>query len=677
MVRVFSFIFLILVDLPSYAQQDSIAQLNEIVISVNRDAASMRDLPYAVNRLDQKKLQQNLSRTLPEALSGTAGLFIQKTNHGGGSPFIRGLTGNQALMLVDGIRLNNSIFRYGPNQYLTLVDPYNVERIEVLKGTGSVQYGSDAMTGVINVITPDLSFSNSPNWSAKILQRVTSDRMEFTTRPQLIFSDKRIAFSVAAGYKNFGDLKGGDTTGFQRPSGYSEQNIDLQFKADLGKNWIMKLVYQDLKQIDVPVYHKYVLENFSRNSSDPLQRSMGYIKFEKRFDKGALKKIDHFISYQNIAENRYSIKKNSSLLRKESDRAATTGMGSILHFQFNGWWNMNAGWEWYADRIRSARQDRNEMNGLEFSLRGLYPDDATYTNKAVYILNQIRLGKLSIDAGTRYNAYTARIFDSSLGRIQLDPSALVFQAGVNYRLTNDLTVFANLTEGFRAPNIDDLGTLGIVDFRYELPAYDLKPERSLNKELGIRYHTKILNTSFSLFQTDLKGLITRVKTGATSSGYDVYKKLNVDKGFIRGWEMQIDLKPCRNVLLSGMASYLYGQSLSRDQPLRRIPPFNTRMSFQYNYVSGTMGIVYDHADPQRRLEAGDKADNRIPVGGTPGFNIVNAFVSRELKNITMSLYLSNIFNADYRTHGSGINGMGRALSFSVLWNPKFSKQNSK
>lgn len=663
------FFISILLTADSHAQKDSVTQLSDIVVTANRTDTRIKDLPYAVNRVDQKILQRNLSRTIPEALNGIAGLFIQKTNHGGGSPFIRGLTGNQALVLVDGIRLNNSIFRYGPNQYLTLVDPYVVDRIEVLKGSGAVQYGSDAMTGVINVITPELGFTKESKWSTKVLQRMTSDRMEFTLRPQLNFSGKRFSFSLGAGNKNFGDLKGGDTTGFQRPSGYREQNIDLNLKADLGKGWVLKVAYQGLKQLNVPVYHKYVLENFSRNNSEPLYRSMGYAKLEKKYDKGWLQKADHFISHQEIAETRFTAKKGSSLLRKESDRVGTIGLGSVFHFSFNNWWKANAGWEWYGDKINSSRSDQNESTGVVIPSRGLYPNRSSYHNKAIYALHHFSFGKLNIDAGTRYNAYAASIYDTTLGKIKLDPAAWVFQGGINYAFTDRLNLFLNLTEGFRAPNIDDLGTLGIVDFRYEVPAYDLKPERSLNKEIGFRYQSNKLIGSFSLFQTDLKGLITRIKTADRISGYDVYKKMNVDKGFIRGWEMQVDVRPMRNLLVSGMATHLYGQSLTKDQPLRRIPPFNARMTVQYENKSGNIGLVFDHADPQRRLEAGDKADNRIPAGGTPGFNVLNAYVSKEIKKITLGLYLSNIFNVDYRTHGSGINGMGRAVSLSFVWTP--------
>lgn len=164
-------------------------------------------------------------------------------------------------------------------------------------------------------------------------------------------------------------------------------------------------------------------------------------------------------------------------------------------------------------------------------------------------------------------------------------------------------------------------------------------------------------------------MITRLKTGASISGYEVYRKVNTDNGFIRGWETQFEMKPFRNFFITGMATNLFGQSISRNEPLRRIPPFNTRLSLAYEKNTTMVGCVFDHADPQRRLESGDKADNRIPSGGTPGFNVLNAFVSKEMKKLTLCLYLSNIFNVDYRTHGSGINGMGRAVSLTVVWNP--------
>jgi outer membrane receptor protein involved in Fe transport len=160
--------------------------------------------------------------------------------------------------------------------------------------------------------------------------------------------------------------------------------------------------------------------------------------------------------------------------------------------------------------------------------------------------------------------------------------------------------------------------------------------------------------------------ISRIKTPAAIAGYDVYTKVNLDKALIRGWEVQASVEPLKGLQLAASGTSLFGESITKTQPLRRIPPFNSRMSVGYTRGNFSAGLIYDHASPQRRLEAGDKSDNRIPAGGTPGFNLLNAYAGFEKGFLTTRLYFSNIFNTDYRTHGSGINGMGRAISLTTI-----------
>ncbi|MFM9020939.1 MAG: TonB-dependent receptor plug domain-containing protein, partial [Sediminibacterium sp.] len=239
------------------AQQDTIPTLQEVIVKTSRMNANGKFIPFSYAILDSSQLVKQNGRTVPELLDGTAGVFVQKTSHGGGSPFVRGLTGNQNLILIDGIRLNNAIFRFGPNQYATLIDPLTVERMEVIKGTGSVQYGSDAMGGVINIITRSPEFFSTPRWSGNVNVRLTSSAMESSFRPQLNYSSSRFAFQVSGGYNDFGDLRGGDTTGFQRPSGYLQQSLETKAKWDAGKGWLIIAGLQGVKQQMVPLYHKY------------------------------------------------------------------------------------------------------------------------------------------------------------------------------------------------------------------------------------------------------------------------------------------------------------------------------------------------------------------------------------------------------------------------------------
>ena len=204
---------------------ETINLLSEIeVVSASRRNTSSLKLPFASSILSRPSQSDNIPRSTPESLSIIPGVFVQKTNHGGGSPFIRGLTGNQTLLLVDGIRMNNSTFRYGPNQYLNTVDPFSIDKIEVLRGSGSVQYGSDAIGGVIQVFTKDPGFSESKNFKGSVSARYGSGSMEKSGSSEFVYSSSKLVFSGVLGLKNFGDLIGGDTTGRQSPSGYSESD---------------------------------------------------------------------------------------------------------------------------------------------------------------------------------------------------------------------------------------------------------------------------------------------------------------------------------------------------------------------------------------------------------------------------------------------------------------------
>jgi outer membrane receptor protein involved in Fe transport len=643
-----------------------VRQMEEVVVTATRSEAALAQLPYAVQVLTRRDLRRQPSRTVPEALAGLPGVFIQKTNHAGGSPFVRGLTGNQTLLVVDGIRLNNSIFRYGPNQYLTLVDPEWADRIEVVKGTGSVQYGTDAMTGVVHILTRTPSFRTDPLWKARVGGRLATSGIEQGLRPELEYSGKRVALLAGASFRRFGDLLGGDSTGFQRPSGYAERSFDAKLRADLGRGWTATASFQHLQQSGVPVYHRYVLEGFAVNTSDPIGRGFGYLRAEKSIQSPIPMRLNLFAAWQRLSEERQSRRGGSKVLRTESDRARTISWGADLFLSFSPHWTSNTGVEAYADRVSSTRVDRDLELDIPTSLRGLYPDGARYLQASAYSLHHLRFGRLSVEAGTRYSLYRARITDRTLGGVEVRPDALVFQAGADYRLGERLHIFVHASEGFRAPNIDDLGTLGIVDFRYERPAYDLRPEKSLNAEVGLRHVGTRFSAQASAFRTTLRDLITRIKTAEVVSGYDVYVKRNVDRGFIEGWELQAEGRPGKGWLVSGNATYLYGQSVTRDEPLRRIPPFTARLSVEYARDGWRAGVMHDHAGAQRRLEAGDKSDNRIPKGGTPGFNLLHAQVSRDLGRVSLRMHLVNLLNADYRTHGSGINGQGRSLLLSAV-----------
>ena len=656
----------------AYAQEDTVVKsLNEVIVTPNRTIQKEAVVPYTVKSVDRKQLNQFNPRTTPEALMGMNGVFVQKTNHGGGSAFVRGLTGNQTLILVDGIRLNNSTFRYGPNQYLNTVDAFTIQKIEVARGTGSVQYGTDALGGVIHVLSkePLLKRSNDDGIkkiSATAIVKFMSGNMEQTSRAEMNYSSKGFAAIVGATGRDFGDMIGGDTTGKQSPTGYKEFAYDVKLKFKLNEHVQLTTAHYFLQQKHVPVYHKVLLENFAINEMDPQQRMLSYAKLSINNRNRLVRTIDLILSHQQSVEGRNSRKNGSTVLRKEKDKVGTVGFTVDVLSEFTKIWTASSGIELYHDKVNSSRQDINQSTGSKAGLRGLYPDESKYGNYSLFSLHHFKLKDFHINVGLRYNMFDISIADTTLGNVNIRPSALVGNAAVSYSINKYHHLFASFSSGYRAPNIDDMGTLGIVDFRYEVPAAYLLPEKSFNYEAGYKYRSKKVTATANFFYMQLKQLITRVKQeGEVINGYNVYKKENTEQAFIRGAEAEMDWQVLKNWNVNAGFAYVFGQNTTKHEPLRRMPPFNGKVLSTYKLNRWFAAAELWFAAKQDRLAQGDKDDNRIPKGGTPGFRVMNLYAGYELKHLKFNTGLQNLFNTDYRTHGSGINGYGRSIWLNI------------
>lgn len=645
--------------------------LKEVIVTATRQKTNTINLPFSVNRISSNEIQAAGFRTAPESLTGATGVFVQKTNHGGGSPFVRALTGNQNLLLLDGIRINNSTYRYGPNQYFNTIDLFSISNIEVVRGTGSVQYGSDAMGGVIQVFSKGASFNTKNSWSGSVLGKIVSGNMEYTGRVELDYESKNFAFHIGGSSRNFGDLIGGDTTGVQSPSGYKEQAYDFQAKWKLKNESIITIASQQLIQKDVPLYHRVKLENFAFYNFAPQLRGLHYAKIEIPGKSQLFSKTTVTASIQHTKEIRSYLKNGSANKFEETDKVKTLGLTAQIDSKFSNHWTAISGIEWYHDQVNSNKQQIGVTTGTVLTQRGLYPDNASNANLSVYSLHQYNLHKFQINAGLRYNSFAIKIKDTAaganqLGEVTVKPSSLVANFSLLYLLGNNQSIYGSFSTGYRAPNIDDMGTLGLVDFRYEVPAYGLKPEKSYNTELGYRLQGKRFHTSIALFYMQLKDLVTRVQVpGQQIGGYNVYIKENSQESFIRGVELDVAYQLSKSWILKAGYSQAYGQNTSKNEPMRRVPPINGQIQLKYHYKTWTASIENLFASKQDRLAQGDKDDNRIPLGGTPGWNLVNVYAGYGIGKVQINTALINVFNIDYRMHGSGINGAGRNICLSL------------
>jgi outer membrane receptor protein involved in Fe transport len=626
------------------------------------------NLPYSLVQKNAASIKFGNYRTTPEALMGSSGVFVQKTNHGGGSAIIRGLTGNQTLLMLDGVRLNNATFRYGPNQYLNNIDLYTIDQIEVSKGTGSVEYGSDAIGGVIHLHSYRPMYNQKKTWNSSTTLKYLGQDMEKTARATVQYSQKNFAIQSGITLRNFGDLVGGKNVGVQSPSGYDETGVNTIARIQLNKAGEITISSRFFIQKDVPIYHKVLLESFKVNKIAKQERNIQSIQWEKNLSSKYLSKIKVTQSFQYSNEERESNKLNNVIYKYEIDQVSSNGTSVDLYSNPTKNWQINSGIDYNADKIKSALIDKNLTTGVSVNKRGLYPNNSSYKSFSVFNLHKIDLKKWHIEAGLRYNRFGIQLTDTSIGQVNINPSALVGNAGISYKLNTTNLVYASLSSGYRAPNIDDMGTLGIVDFRYELPSNSLEPEKSLHYELGYKLNTKMVQFDLSGFYLNLKDIITRQKvTGSIINGYQVYSKQNSDASYIKGFETNLALQLNQQFKWSSNLTYTYGQNETKNEPMRRIPPFFGQQELAWKKNNTQILVQHLYAGKQDRLAQGDKDDNRIGKNGTPNWNVFNISLNQQFKNIFIQLGGINLLNEKYKTHGSGIYAMGRTYSVLVQW----------
>jgi outer membrane receptor protein involved in Fe transport len=635
--------------------------LNEVVITALRSESEIISIPSTISVVNSDYINARLARSTPEILRGTAGVFVQKTNHGGGSPFVRGLTGNQILLLVDGIRLNNSTYRYGPNQYLNTIDPFSISRIEVLKSEGAVAYGSDALGGTIQVFTQNPVFDSG--FHGNFTGRIGTQNIEQTGRAELSYGAKNMAIMADFTKRDFGDLPGGENTGIQKNSGYGEQmgNFKSVFKL---KNAELTFAHQYFEANDVPVYHKILLEDFRINQFAIQQRNLSYAKYSIKTQNPFFDQINSTVSWQKSKEKRESQKNTSEILTEEIDQIDTKGLNINIKSTFSNHWNASSGVEIYHDLVQSDKIIRSSDPPVE--RRGLYPDGSSATSYAMYSLHTYLINKWRFTAGYRFNIIDLNVKDETLGISKLRFNSAVPSLAISYFPNTNFQLYSRYTRGFRAPNIDDMGTLGIVDFRYEIPAYNLKPEHADNFELGYKYQLDHIAFTSSIFYNKLSNLITRVEVeNQQIDGYPVYVKENVESASIKGFEFEVEGDINYSLKYFANLAYTYGQNHSKNEPLRRTPPTFGRIGMEFSKSNFFLRPELQFAAAQKRLAAGDISDNRIDPNGTAAWQVLNIFSSYTWKSISLNLALQNLGNADYRLHGSGINGVGRSAILGI------------
>ena len=542
-------------------------QLDEVVLSVFKGNAKANRIAEQIAVVTAKDIEQISPQTSADILAAVPGIKVQKSQFGGGSPVLRGMESNRVLLVVDGVRMNNAIYRKGHLQNAITVAPNQLDRTEIVFGPSSVVYGSDALGGVIHYYTKTPSLSADKEINTNFFNRFSSVNNEITTNASVELSSKKWASFTSFSYSDFGDLNMGKNRshGFQdwgKVFVYSE-NTDTFFSAtpsvnndpNLQRNTgyeqtdILQKFYIPLTpQSDLKVNLQYSTSTNIPRFDRLDEQSLGTLKFAEWYygpqqrllispqlnihsvPLGWMDKGTFTLAYQNIQESRIQ-RRFGSLDRLHREEQVTV-------FSLNGDFsvaltkdkkrNLTYGFELSHNGVDSNSYGKtlfvigNEILGFSdnFNIQARYPDGgSSYKSSALYAGYRQDLNlKSTLNTGIRFTRTNleATWIDQSfvilpMSDIELNNSAFTATVGYVFKPNKNWQLNGVVSSGFRSPNIDDVGRVREKNGDVTVPNVFLRPEFAYNVEIGIQkyFNDRKFRLGFNAYYTLLEHYIIR------------------------------------------------------------------------------------------------------------------------------------------------------------------------
>lgn len=678
----------------------------------------------AASRVDRRDIQERQPRSAPDALRYEPGVFVQQTAHGQGSAFVRGRTGQQTVMLFDGIRLNNSTFRQGPNQYFFTLDASTIRAIDVVRGSASVRHGSDAIGGAIEALPieaplwPDIDgFRASPR---SVLRLSSADDM-VGQRFQLDWQWDRLGFVGGAGFRSVGLLESGgpvlgpatgrpaaaprfaDDGRTQLGTGFDELTFDARSEYDLGEGRRVVAALYGYRQYDAPrtdqcpprlAPHDECLEY------DEQFRTLAYAGFRGPVDGTIAADLRASVSYQRQHELRSLRRPASHTLGLGADNVDTYGVaararsgtlrlapGLDLAIRYGG--------DVYHDRVESAAWlTFTDVDVTRRLSRGQYLDGATYTWGGFWVEPEIVVADdLTISAGARLGASAARAPgepQSESAPVDATWFAPAARAGLGWVVADRLVLHVNVDQAYRTPNLDDLTSRQQTGPGFQFENAELRPEEALTVETGAEWGLARVTAEAWAYWTPMWGAIARAPREASEcpagaeacrGSWNRFQLVNLPgRADVFGVEFSMLAALPAGFALRQTLAWAWGEGPNpagrpadprvpyrESLPLSRIPPLNGTFELMWRADWGLWaGAAMRWAAGQDRLALQDLSDARIPEGGTPGFAVLDLRLGYRLRrHLVVGLVIENLADAAYRHHGSGVNGPARGASLTL------------
>lgn len=705
--------------------QDTIAYTkvaDELVISATRTALSFRQIAQTIKSITAKDLETSMPQTLADALQKTGLIAVQKSQQGGGSPILHGLEANRILIVVDGVRMNNLIYRGGHLQNIITLDPNMVEKTEILFGPASVAYGSDALGGVVHVISRKPALGASKTFQSGVAARYSTANQEKMIHYDGMWSGTRWAALISGSYSDFGDLDGGrQKNGFYnhrygyRYHYYRFENGKEVLKTNVKPwkqigsgywqtDWLGKIRYspnetedhilnlQFSTSSDIPRYDRLTdpdSKTVLRNGDwfyGPQKRMMA--SYTGDFQANFPLRLN--LNYQKVEESRHNRRATNLNLQRRFEKVDVLGF-DLMHQSGSRGHQLLFGLDGQYETLRSTAYLENRLNGTRSPLDTRYPagSNRMFRSGLYGMLTHFVTEKMSLQEGLRigFTSLNSRFgsrefFNFPFDQVGQTHFTYAGNFGLSFNPGPNTKWGAVIATGFRAPNVDDLAkvfesTAGVLI----VPNDGLRPEKSLSLEVNYTHWGKDRRSSVQL-SSYLTYLFDAIVTspfryqGSDSIVYDgvksrVLANQNKNKARIAGLSLEGRTPVTERMLLQVASALTQGRILQKagNTPLDHIPPLSGKVGLLYedkgfNLEFNGLFNGWKRID-QYLLNAEDNEAYATP-DGIPAWLTINIHTGWHLSDSTrLRLSLENLLDTSYRVFASGINAPGRNLSIMV------------
>lgn len=660
--------------------------MEHVVVTGHRRSVSEFRTEKAVTVTGESAIATRPAGSTADALREVTGVLIQKTTAGHGTPIIRGLIGKNIVLLYNGVRLNKPTFRSGGNQYLSTIDAEALTRIEVVRGPGSVLYGSDAVGGMVNTITHPPSFTDGEvHWMPRVRFRFTSADMGQGIHLGMERAGPSVSARLGITARSLGNLNPGGAIPVHDPTGYDEAGGHAIVAFKLSEQQTLRCDLLQLTQNEVPRFDQYANGSHQTYLYDPQKRFLGMVEYTHRNPTVWLNSLQWNISWQREHEGRIQRRivdgAPSAKLRVDDDTITTLGTFIQATSLAASRHALRWGLEYYHDRLSSGRTETTVDTTIV--KRGAYPDDSRFRQMGIFLSDDIILSPWTdLTAGLRFsNIWYRAHLEPPYGLTVNSFSNLTGNIGISHRLRPWLNLLASFSRGFRAPNFNDTVVLKTSSNWVDAPNPDLEPELSTNLEFGTKMEWNHNDVEAFVYYTSLENIIDRRpgmydglpyldenENGVPDPGEPEIKvKENLGDAYITGAELQGLLHLGERWSVRGNVFYTYGQNATADEPMSRIPPLMGLAGIKWQREETTAEIFVRAGGAQHRLSTRDDDDSRIDPGGTPGWTDWNIRGRRTFGPVSLDITFGNIFDHAYKEHGSGVYNPGRHLVLAVSW----------